>query len=134
MIVLDLLCDAGHRFEGWFTSPEAFEKQREGRILSCPTCGTQDVHRLPSAPHVPKRTQQEAPPRKTGEELLRRLREIAGACEDVGGRFPDEARRIHYGDAEARPIRGQASLNDTLGLLEEGITVMPLPATKEDLH
>lgn len=133
MIVLDLLCAAGHRFEGWFASPEAFASQQEGRQLSCPVCGSQEVSRLPSAPHVQTRAAAPAQ-RNEGEALLRRLHELAGKSEDVGARFPDEARRIHYGDAQMRPIRGQASLSDTLGLLEEGISVLPLPAKKEDLH
>lgn len=132
MIVLDLLCDAGHRFEGWFASPEAFGKQKDDDLLCCPSCGSHEVNRLPSAPHVQRSGS--AQPAARPEDLISTLRKLADGSEDVGASFPDEARKIHYGDAAARPIRGMASVRDALGLLEEGISVLPLPAQKEDLH
>ncbi|MDQ7990997.1 MAG: DUF1178 family protein [Candidatus Dactylopiibacterium sp.] len=134
MIVLDLLCDAGHRFEGWFASSEAFEQQRGARQVSCPLCNGSEVRRLPSAPHVQRATPSTPTTDAGPAQLIDRLREVARLSEDVGERFPDEARRIHYGEAEARSIRGQASARETRALLDEGIVVLPVPADKDDLH
>jgi hypothetical protein len=133
VIVLDLLCKAGHRFEGWFASQESFSEQQQTGLLCCPDCGSRDVSRLPSAPHV-QRSGATSAPAPAQQNPLDALRELARSSEDVGAGFPDEARRIHYGDAAARPIRGMASVREALGLLEEGISVLPLPAQKEDLH
>lgn len=132
MIVLDLLCSAGHRFEGWFASQEAFSSQRETGLLCCPDCGSHEVSRLPSAPHIQRSGIAPGPARPANPAAA--LRQLVSESEDVGPRFADEARKIHYGDAAARPIRGMASVRDTLGLLEEGISVLPLPVPKEDLH
>lgn len=133
VIVLDLLCSAGHRFEGWFASPEDFEKQASAQLLSCPLCGDPAVQRLPSAPHVVQRANTSKG--DTGQSgIVEKLQALIETSEDVGAKLPDEARRIHYGEADARPIRGMASVREVLGLLEEGITVLPLPVPKEDLH
>lgn len=144
MIVVDLICPAEHRFEGWFASQEAFEHQNAAGMVSCPNCGATHVRRLPSAPHLarattptPEPTATHAAPAAPPEaiaKLLEAIREHAAKSEDVGSRFPEEARRIHYGDAEERAIRGQASPQEALDLLEEGISVLPVPQPKEDLH
>lgn len=134
MIVLDLICDAGHRFEGWFASSEDFERQGERQLLACPCCNSPQVRRLPSAPHVQRGSNASPAVRDAVASLREALTALAGKSEDVGTRFIEEARRIHHGDAEARPIKGLASVRDTLELLEEGISVLPLPAAKEDLH
>lgn len=134
VIVLDLLCGAGHRFEGWFGSNEDFEKQSATHMLSCPVCGEPRVSRLPSAPYVQRTDTSQAVAREQHAGMIEKLRALANDSEDVGTKLPDEARRIHSGEAEARPIRGMASVRDVLGLLEEGITVLPLPGPKEDLH
>lgn len=142
MIVLDLECVNEHPFEGWFASSEAFEKQSEQHMITCPVCGTHGIKRRPSAPHV-ARSQTVEPPKKESAQpatpavlaqLLENLREQAQTAEDVGDRFPEEVRDIHNGQAEERSIRGKASIADTLELLEEGIRVLPLPPAKEDLH
>lgn len=89
---------------------------------------------MPSAPHVQRATPSTPTTDAGPAQLIDRLREVARLSEDVGERFPDEARRIHYGEAEARSIRGQASARETRALLDEGIVVLPVPADKDDLH
>ncbi len=161
MIVIDLCCTNEHRFEGWFGSSEAFEAQRMQGLVSCPVCNATGVRRLPSAPYVQTRSVQ--PPAPSGPqasavpgvpwqpaaapaslprpssaaavaELLGALRHMAQSAEDVGERLPEEARRIHYGETEARNIRGAASRDEIEELLEEGITLLPVPPLDDDLH
>lgn len=141
MIVLDLECANAHQFEGWFASSEAFEQQSTNKMVCCPICGTLEVHRRPSAPHVARSTTNETPAEEapaqangTLDKLIETLREQAATSEDVGERFPEEARKIHYGDAEDRAIRGHASVSEAMGLLDEGINILPVPPSKEDLH
>ena len=129
MKVLNLRCARGHGFEGWFSSEEDFLGQQQRGLLSCPMCGSAEVTRLPSAPHL----NLGAPPPAHSEEergqaaWLRMVREVLAHTEDVGERFAEEARRIHYGEAEHRGIRGQATPQQTEELLDEGIPVLPLP-------
>lgn len=137
MIVLDLSCDHGHRFEAWFASSDAFDTQLKAGLVSCPHCSSHRIQRLPSAPYV--QTSSHSAPEKPAPEaiaarLVEALRAAARNSEDVGERFADEARRIHYGKAEERPIRGKADHEDMVELLEEGIPVLPVPPDKDDLH
>jgi len=137
VIILDLECASEHRFEGWFASHEAFESQHHKQMVCCPACGTHDVKRLPSAPHLARlstgsETVAAAP--SPAQQIVAALQKQAAKSEDVGPRFAEEARRIHYGDAEERAIRGIASLTEAKELLAEGISVLPVPAKKEDLH
>ena len=142
MKVLNLRCAQEHRFEGWFASEEDFADQTARAVLACPICGDTRTTRLPSAPHVNTMrhdgpTASSAPAAMTagspGTEVtlqsqwLRAVRHVLATTEDVGDRFPEEARRIHYGESEERAIRGQASREDAAALREEGIEVMPLP-------
>ncbi len=141
MIVLDLSCTNAHRFEGWFASSADFESQLAGGLVACPSCGDTRVQRLPSAPYVLTRsapapkppaasdTSRAAPalPSQVVAQVVGALREMARKAEDVGDRLAEEARRIHYGDAEARDIRGAASRDDIAELLDEGIVVLPVP-------
>ena len=147
MIVFDLLCGAGHRFEGWFGSAEDFASQRRRSLLSCPTCGTPHVERIPSASRVnmgvpePKA---KAQPAKTPEmegkdpfaiaQMLysRMLDELLTKSEDVGREFPAEARKIFYKEAAARQIRGQATNEEHQDLVDEGIPVARLPVPPTD--
>lgn len=145
MIVLDLKCERGHSFEGWFASATAFEHQRAHQLICCPSCGASQVVRKPSAPHV--QTRPASPPRAAAAptvsepdametiayQLRALLRNEARGMEDVGERFAEEARRIHYGDAEARGIRGKASGHEFHDLVAEGIVVLPVPP-EEDFH
>lgn len=142
MKVFNLQCSAHHVFEGWFGSDEDHASQVERGLLACPLCGDTTVHKLPSAPRL-NLGAVEAPAAATkaeqrdlvaGGELqalqaayLQLARRIVAATEDVGPRFVEEARRIHYGESEERGIRGHASPEQTRELMEEGIAVMPLP-------
>lgn len=142
MIVLDLICDQAHRFEAWFASGDAFDAQHAAGLVSCPHCNSHAVRRLPSAPYVQTSSHSAGPAAPTHQpdaatiaaRLVEALRSAAGQSEDVGERFPEEARRIHYGDAEERAIRGKANRSDLLELIDEGIPVLPVPPDKDDLH
>ncbi len=142
MKVLNLRCAHEHRFEGWFTSEEDFAAQTARCAVACPMCGDTQTTRLPSAPHVgtmrhdgPSAAAEpaESAMGAQGSEVtlqsqwLRAVRHVLNTTEDVGDRFPEEARRIHYGEIEERAIRGRASPKDAAALREEGIEVMPLP-------
>lgn len=132
--VFDLRCDNEHPFEGWFGSDGDFESQQTRGLLECPLCGSKQVRRLPSAPRLnlaaPAQQKQEAalPTAAQMQALLVRMaREIAANTEDVGERFAEEARRIHYKEAPERGIRGVTSKQEAEALQDEGIHVMPLP-------
>lgn len=131
MKVLDLQCPDGHRFEGWFASADEYESQLSRQLVACPVCGATDVNRLPSAPRLNLSGAGEAPaqpdPAQQQALVMRAIRELLEKTENVGERFAEEARRIHYKEAPARNIRGVASAEDVGALVEEGIDVMPLP-------
>ena len=139
MIVFDLLCANGHAFEGWFASGAEFERQKAARLVSCPACDGIDIARRPSAKvrvakaqvAVPASPSAPAAPHDAiagiSPELLAKLREAVRNTEDVGERFPEEARRIHYDEAPSRSIRGQASREEAEALAEEGIDFSQLP-------
>ena len=140
MKVLNLRCGNDHRFEGWFASDDDFVSQGERGLMACPICGDQTITRLPSAPRVnllgrgddarpaaPVEAVLPAQPEKQQAQWLRAVREMLASTEDVGERFVEEARRIHYGEAEQRGIRGQASREDAESLRDEGIEVLSLP-------
>jgi hypothetical protein len=134
MIVLDLICSAGHRFEGWFASVEAFDAQTVKQLVNCTHCNTADVRRLPSTPHLVKTGGASTVPDQSDVDLARfveQLRRIADASEDVGDQFPEEARRIHYHEVPERQIRGQATRDETKELIDEGILVLPVPRKRE---
>jgi hypothetical protein len=141
MKVLDLQCPHGHRFEGWFASAEDFESQLSRQLVACPICSATEVSRLPSAPRLNLSGASEGQaPAQTGQmqaRAMRALREVLEKTENVGDRFAEEARRIHYNEAPARDIRGVTTPEDAKALVEEGIEVMPLPipaALKEPLQ
>ena len=140
MIVLNLLCDYGHRFEGWFASGEAFRSQSQRQLVHCPQCQTAAVSQLPSAPHVKRGAADVDVPEKLAlpvaapgmAQLHQALVAIARKAENVGERFPEEARRIHYDEAPARNIRGVATADETRELLGEGIFVLPAPVPPDE--
>jgi len=137
MIIFDLLCAHGHAFEGWFASGAEFDRQKEARLVACPVCDGSDVERRPSARVRVAKASDAAPtpvPAARGDaiagispELLAKLREVVRNTEDVGERFPEEARKIHYDEAPPRSIRGQASREEAEALADEGIEFSPLP-------
>ena len=131
MKVLDLRCTHGHGFEGWFASNDEFEAQLARKLIECPVCGDTAIVKLLSAPRLnlggaaePVPAAQPSPEAR----WLRAVRELIAATEDVGPRFADEARRMHYGETAARGIRGQATREEAVELIDEGISVMALPA------
>lgn len=132
--VFDLRCDNEHPFEGWFGSDGDFESQQARGLLECPLCGSKEVRRLPSAPRLnlaaPAEPKQQAALPTTAQMqalLVKMAREIAANTEDVGERFAEEARKIHYKEAPERGIRGVTSKQEAEALEDEGINVMPLP-------
>jgi len=137
MIVFDLVCAQGHRFEGWFASGDAFDEQQKKKLVRCPMCDDQQVERLPSARvRVPKgEAAVDAPPQLDAQQavagmpadLLAKLREAVKKTEDVGERFPEEARKIHYNESPQRAIRGRATKEDAEALKDEGIEFQTIP-------
>lgn len=149
MKVLDLRCAQGHGFEGWFASLEDFESQCARDLVECPMCGDRTVSRLPSAPRLniggsgraggPDPEEQQLPVGSDTAQVrwMQAVRKLLAETEDVGNRFADEARRMHYGEAPERGIRGEATTAETQALREEGVPVfsLPLPAAlKKPLH
>lgn len=140
MKVLDLQCPHGHRFEGWFASTDDFEAQLSRKLVECPVCGATEVSRMPSAPRLNLSGATQTRPAESHAlkaQVMRALREVLEKTENVGERFAEEARRIHYNEAPARSIRGVTTPEDAQALVEEGIDVMPLPipaALKEPLQ
>ena len=151
MKVLDLECDALHRFEGWFGSLADYASQLERQLIACPMCGSTCVEKRLSAPrlslgrHAPETEASSAltvapkplQPVTDQTAWLAAAAKIVASTDDVGPRFAEEARRIHYGEAQERGIRGVATLAETQSLVEEGIDVMPFAmpqALKNPLH
>lgn len=145
MIVLNLCCDSEHTFEGWFASASTYEDQLARGLVSCPVCDSLKISRRPTAPYVIAGTSPPAPAPKPHSHAtapsadavataIALLRQAGRDSEDVGEQFSDEARRIHYGESEARSIKGQATREDVSALLDEGIMVLPLPAEDSDVH
>jgi len=143
MKVFDLACEHGHVFEGWFDSTEPFEPQQSGGMVECPMCGNATVTRKLSAPRLnlssaPSESPPGPPsPQKLQQMWMRMARHIRENTEDVGERFAEEARRIHYQEAPARGIRGVATPQESESLADEGIEVFSFPmpqAGKEPLQ
>jgi len=148
MIVFDLLCASGHRFEGWFGSKADFTSQKKRDLLSCPTCGATQIERVPSATRAnlgaeaPKAVTPQAAktPEMEGKDPFaiaqmlysRMLDDLLTKSEDVGKEFPNEARKIFYKDAPQRSIRGQATQQEHDELIDEGIPVARLPVPPKD--
>jgi hypothetical protein len=144
MKVIDLRCHNGHGFEGWFASDDEFLEQNGRQMIACPLCADTVIVRLPSAPRLNLSGVREGVPATVvatspdpQAQWLKAIRHVLANTEDVGERFADEARRIHYGEVPERGIRGQATPDEREALRDEGIEVMPLPlpaALKEPLQ
>jgi hypothetical protein len=153
MIRYALSCSDGHRFEAWFRSAADFDNQQLTGLLSCPICGDVEVGKALMAPSVVSRgdpAAEAAPPSPVGPvapaeaptlaagpaEMIERLRELKSALlansEHVGPRFAEEARRIHYGEAPARLVHGEASTEEAKKLIEEGVGIMPIPILPDE--
>lgn len=137
MKVLNLRCANGHGFEGWFASDDDFMDQNGRGLVECPLCADRVVTRMPTAPRLNLSGAREpAPPAAPAAEpkpadlqaaWLKAVRHMIENTEDVGERFPEEARRIHYGETEHRAIRGQATPEERAALHDEGIEVVAIP-------
>jgi hypothetical protein len=156
-----LRCDDGHAFESWFQSSSAYESQEKRKLVSCPACGSTKVERAIMAPKIAsKKSRDDAAPSPAAaptevaavaevtapastplmmaqeRELRAKLKElrdhIVKNADNVGERFPNEARKMHYGDIEHRPIYGEASPEEARSLIDEGVEVSPLPALPDD--
>jgi hypothetical protein len=135
MKVLNLRCANGHGFEGWFASDDDFMDQNGRGLVECPLCADRVVSRMPSAPRLnlsgAKEPQKPAAVEPAAADIqaawLNAVRHMLANTEDVGERFAEEARRIHYGESENRGIRGQASAEEREALSEEGIEVLAIP-------
>ena len=154
MKVFNLACEHDHRFEGWFGSAQAFDEQRERGLVECPVCASKSVRKMPSAPRLNLSSGHEPAPEAgqsgqsdrgqlaaampTPQQLqalwMKMARHLAENTEDVGERFAEEARRIHYSEAPERGIRGVATPEQRAELEDEGIEVLsfPLPATAKE--
>jgi len=145
MVVYDLICKKMHSFEGWFPSFEGYQEQAKKEQITCPTCGTSKVERVPNACAVisqrgdkeePKPVQKKpelALTEAEATEMLLQLHQyVKENFEDVGGRFAHEAREIFRGEAEPRPIHGTATTVERQELDEEGIPFYTLPKPKLD--
>jgi hypothetical protein len=154
MIHYNLRCERGHAFESWFQSSSAYESQEKRKLVNCPACGSTKVERAIMAPQiVSKRGRDRAAPAPAAStevtapastplmmaqerELRAKLKElrdhIVKNADNVGERFPNEARKMHYGDIEHRPIYGEASPEEARSLIDEGVEVSPLPVLPDD--
>jgi hypothetical protein len=139
MIVYDLCCDAGHRFEGWFGSSADYAAQRERGLLACPQCGSGAVDKAPMAPAVPMKGNRQPEAKRSvaggalppeAAAMMQKLAELQTEALKtstwVGDAFAEQSRAIHYGEREAASIHGQATPDEAQALHDEGITVMPL--------
>ena len=154
MIRYSLRCEAGHEFESWFQSSSTYDSQVKRKLVTCPACGSAKVEKAIMAPQIAsKRGRDSAAPAPAAStdvtapastplmmaqerELRAKLKElrdhIVKNADNVGERFPNEARKMHYGDIEHRPIYGEASPDEARSLIEEGVEVSPLPVLPDD--
>lgn len=156
MIRYALHCDRDHQFESWFQSSSAYDSQVKRKLVTCPICGSAKVDKAIMAPRIVGKKGGTTPPPEPAttaapeaapsastslmmaqeRELRAKLKElrdhIVKNADNVGERFANEARAMHYGDKEHRPIYGEASPDEAKSLIDEGIEVSPLPTLPED--
>jgi len=128
VIHFNLCCTHGHRFDGWFCSNEDFEKQRANGLVTCPVCDSSQIEKALMTPALRNKDRQDLALMQRWQEVARKIREKS---EYVGKNFADEARKIHFGEAKTRPIYGEARGEEIVGLLEDGVEVVPLPPLPE---
>lgn len=158
MIVFDLHCDAGHRFEGWFGSSSDYDSQLERGLVACPECGSTKIGKAPMAPAVPAKSNAVRPdpiprpsddsqpvtntpmPAEVREAMQALAKAQAKALEKstyVGDSFAEQSREMHYGERDEAPIHGKATIEEAKSLVDEGVPVAPLPfpvASPDDLN
>lgn len=160
MIIFDIKCNFGHVFEAWFGSNAVFEVQRDSAQIECPVCGTREVSKAIMAPNIATKSNRKQPTARPSEtdrqmdigdmtesvgmtslppKLQNELEQVLGKvqehveknCDYVGQDFPEEARRIHYGETAHRGIYGEATIEESEELLDEGIDIIALPMTRK---
>lgn len=142
MIRFHLHCEQGHEFEAWFSRGEDYDRQQADGLLSCPFCDSHKIGKSIMAPAIAtarKREERQAvamvDQQKAMADAMREMvKTIRANSEDVGTRFAEEARRIHYGEAEARGIIGNAETSEVAALIDEGIEILPLPSLPDDAN
>jgi hypothetical protein len=155
MIRYSLRCEKDHAFESWFQSSSAYDQQVKRKLVSCPVCGSAKVDKAIMAPRIvgkkgrdnqvaaPVEAPAETPVTESTPLMMTQERELRAKikelrdhivknADNVGERFPNEARKMHYGDIEHRPIYGEASPEEAKALIDEGVEVAPLPVLPED--
>ena len=153
MIRYSLVCEAGHGFESWFPSSDSFDTQVARGLVTCPVCDSSSVAKALMVPSIARTDRDRAPasapaeppvqaeapvaliaePERQSRAMLKALREhVVASAEHVGARFPEEARKIHYGEAEGRSIYGEASPAEARALIDEGIDVAAIPILPDD--
>ncbi|WP_292897405.1 MULTISPECIES: DUF1178 family protein [unclassified Nitratireductor] len=139
MISFNLICEHDHAFEAWFRNNADFDAQNERGLVSCPHCGTSSVQKALMAPAVSTGKRREQIALAMGEQqkkALAQLKELSKKVREnadyVGDRFAEEARKIHFGESEARGIYGEATSEEAASLLEDGVEFMPLPLLPDD--
>jgi hypothetical protein len=148
MIRYDLICEDGHEFDGWFSNSAAFDEQSRKGLVSCVSCGSTKIEKQLMAPGIPAKGNRKPEPTQAAkpmlasafdprqQKLMQLMREVRKAVEEnaeyVGDKFAEEARKIHYEEAEKRGIYGETTAQDAEALVEEGIEIHPLPILPED--
>jgi hypothetical protein len=139
LIRFSLICDHGHEFDGWFRSNDDFEKQQKRGLIDCPECSSSKVHKALMAPAVSTSRKQEKVALAMSAEQRRIMAEMKALSDKlrenadyVGNKFAEEARKIHFGEAEERGIYGEATPEEAKGLAEDGVPFMPLPVFPDE--
>ncbi len=155
MIKYSLICDKEHTFEGWFSTGQDFDQQNRRKLVNCPLCNSSNITKTLMAPSIStsktklqpseqikneptgnKSPVANSPAPENFHELVDKVRELRSNIlensKNVGSKFPDEARKIHYGEVEKHSIYGQASAQEVKELVDEGVNVLPIPTLPED--
>ncbi|MDX5151565.1 MAG: DUF1178 family protein [Acidiferrobacterales bacterium] len=134
MVIYDICCDKQHQFEGWFREPGDFTRQLEKGLLDCPVCGSHDVRKLPTGSKIlvgENRHSKFDEDRLSTDNVAQAVEELSAYIEqnftDVGEQFPEEARKVYYGESDLNNIYGNANSDEVAELQEEGIEVIPIP-------
>ena len=141
MISYTLVCDSGHRFDAWFRGAEAYEEQAAQGAVTCPVCASNTVEKALMTPAV-SIGDRDAAPLAAGHPELRKLRDamialrkkVTSEADYVGDKFAEEARKIHFKEADPRGIYGEATRDEVAGLAEDGIDFLPLPSLPDDAN
>jgi hypothetical protein len=139
MIRFSLRCDRSHEFDGWFRNSEDFDTQHKRGLVSCPTCNSAKVEKALMAPAVQSARKKEkvalaanAQQKAAMAELKKLAEKLRENSDYVGDKFAEEARKIHFGESDARSIHGEATVEEARGLAEDGVEFMPLPVFPDD--